>query len=181
MFEDTDAQLVLRYRGGDRQAFDALMVRHSKRVFAVAFRVLNNREDAFDVTQTAFLKAYQHLGQYDVTQAFSPWLCRIAVNEALDRIRGQHVTQALDDAVVDGHVGPVDLAIREQDDAALQHALMQLPADYRAIIVLKHLQGCSYEELAQVLECSLKTVKSRLFTARQALRTVLVSGRRGRS
>jgi RNA polymerase sigma-70 factor (ECF subfamily) len=174
MLDDTDAELVLRYRGGDRHAFDALMVRHSKRVFSVAFRVLNNREDAFDVTQTAFLKAYQHLGQYDVTQSFSPWLCRIAVNEALDRMRTQHAMQVLDDAIVDGHVGPVDLAIREQDDVALQNALMQLPADYRAIIVLKHLQGCSYEELAQILECPVKTVKSRLFTARQALRAVLV-------
>jgi RNA polymerase sigma-70 factor (ECF subfamily) len=178
MVDDTDAELVLRYRGGDRCAFDALMVRHSKRVFSVTLRILNNREDAFDVTQTAFLKAYQHLGQYDVAQSFSPWLCRIAVNEALDRIRTQHATQVLNDTIVDSHAGPADLAIREQDEVALQHALMQLQADYRTLIVLKHLQGYSYEEIAQVLECPVKTVKSRLFTARQALRAILVSGNR---
>ncbi len=178
MVDVTDAELVLRYRGGDRHAFDTLMVRYSKRVFSVAFRVLNNREDAFDVTQTAFLKAYQHLVQYDVTQSFSPWLCRIAVNEALDRIRAQHATQELNDAIVDGHDGPVDLAIREQDEVALQHALMQLQPDYRTLIVLKHLHGCSYEEIAQILECPVKTVKSRLFTAREALRAILACGQR---
>src|SRR5574337_835088 len=87
MADDADLALVLRYRGGERHAFDALMARHSRRVFAVAFRLLNNREDAFDVAQIAFLKAYQHLDQYDPDQSFGPWLCRIAVNEALDRIR----------------------------------------------------------------------------------------------
>ena len=179
MVDATDTELVLRYRGGDRHAFDTLMGRYSKRVFSVVFRVLNNREDAFDVTQTAFLKAYQHLGQYDVAQSFSPWLCRIAVNEALDRIRAQHATQALDDALVDNHEGPADLAIREQDDVVLQHALMQLQPDYRTLIVLKHLQGCSYEEISRILECPVKTVKSRLFTAREALRAILVSGKRG--
>ena len=178
MVDATDAELVLRYRGGDRHAFDILMVRYSRRVFSVVFRVLNNREDAFDVSQSAFLKAYQHLVQYDVEQSFSPWLCRIAVNEALDRIRAQHATQTLDDAIVDDHDGPVDLAIRRQDDVALQHALMQLQPDYRTLIVLKHLQGCSYEEIAQILGCPVKTVKSRLFTAREALRAILVSDKR---
>lgn len=178
MVDATDAELVLRYRGGDRHAFDTLMVRYSKRVFSVVFRVLNNREDAFDVTQTAFLKACQHLVQYDVAQSFSPWLCRIAVNEALDRIRAQHATQTLDDAIIDGHDGPVDLAIREQDDLALQQALTCLPPDHRTLIVLKHLQGCSYEEIAQILDCPVKTVKSRLFTAREALRAILVPGKR---
>lgn len=178
MVDATDAELVLRYRGGDSHAFDTLMLRYSRRVFSVVFRVLNNREDAFDVTQTAFLKAYQHLVQYDVAQSFSPWLCRIAVNEALDRIRAQHATLVLDDAIVDDHEGPVDLAIREQDDVALQHALMQLQPGYRTLIVLKHLQGCSYEEIAQIVDCPVKTVKSRLFSAREALRAILVSGKR---
>lgn len=175
MADDADPALVLRYRGGERHAFDALMARHSRRVFAVAFRLLNNREDAFDVAQIAFLKAYQHLDQYDPDQSFGPWLCRIAVNEALDRIRAQHATQALDDALVDNHEGPVELAIREQDDDALQRALRRLQVGYRTVIVLKHLQGCSYEEMAQILACPVKTVKSRLYTARQALREVLMA------
>jgi len=175
MTEATDAELVLRYRNGERRAFDALLGRHARQVFAAAYRILHDREDAFDVTQTAFLSAYEHLDRYDAGQPFRGWLYRIAVNQALDLIRSRRPAEALAEETIDTHPGPEDLAAREADDSAMQGALMRLGADYRTVIVLKHVQGCSYEEIALILECPVKTVKSRLFTARQALRAVLIA------
>jgi len=175
MTEDTDAALVLRCRGGDRHAFDVLLGRHARQVFAAALRILHDREDAFDVTQTAFLTAYEQLDRYDPGLPFRAWLYRIAVNQALDRVRARRPSEALGEETIDDHDGPDELAVRDENDGAVQDALMRVSVDYRTVIVLKHVQGCSYEEIALILECPVKTVKSRLFTARQALRAILVA------
>lgn len=175
MTDETDAELVVRCSGGDRRAFDAILARHERQLFGAAFRILHNREDAFDVTQTAFMRAYEHLDRYDPDQSFHAWLYRIAVNAALDLIRARHPRDPLSDEIVDQHGGPDVEAMRGQRDAVLQAALMELKVEQRTVIVLKHLQGFSYEEIAQVLECPVKTVKSRLFTARQSLRNILAS------
>lgn len=175
MTDETDAELVIRCSGGDRHAFEALLGRYERQLFGATFRILHNREDAFDVTQTAFMRAYEHLDRYDPNQSFHTWLYRIAVNAALDLTRSRHPLDALSDEVTDRGDGPEVLAVHEQRDVVIQTALMELKTEYRTVIVLKHLQELSYEEIAQVLECPVKTVKSRLFTARQALRSILVS------
>ncbi|HEX5488070.1 MAG TPA: sigma-70 family RNA polymerase sigma factor [Rhodanobacteraceae bacterium] len=175
MTDETDAELVARCSGGDRRAFDAILARYERQLFGAAFRILHNREDAFDVTQTAFMRAYEHLDRYDPDQSFHTWLYRIAVNAALDVIRARHPRDPLSDEIVDQHGGPDTEAMRGQRDAVLQAALMELKVEQRTVVVLKHLQGFSYEEIAQVLECPVKTVKSRLFTARQSLRSILAS------
>ena len=175
MTDETDAELVVRCSGGDRHAFETLLSRYERQLFGAAFRILHNREDAFDVTQTAFMRAYEHLDRYDRSQSFHTWLYRIAVNAALDLARSRHPQDALSDEITDQGDGPEAVAVGEQRDFAIQAALMELNPGYRAVIVLKHLQGLSYEEIAQVLECPVKTVKSRLFTARQTLRNILVS------
>ena len=175
MTDDSDAALVSQCRGGDRQAFEALLTRYERQVFGAAYRILHHREDAPDVTQTAFLRAYEHLDRFDPGQRFSSWLYRIAVNEALDLVRSRrHSQPLLDDAPADRD-GPDEMAAHDQSDAAMQEALMALKIEYRTVIVLKHVQDCSYEEIAHILECPVKTVKSRLFTARQALRDVLAA------
>ncbi len=175
MTDDTDAALVVRCRNGDRIAFNALLTRYERQIFSAAFRILHHREDAIDVTQTAFLRAYEHFDRYDAGQRFDSWLYRIAVNEALDLVRGRRPSESLADDALDEQPGPEEAAAHDQDDALMQGALMQLKVDYRVVIVLKHLQGCAYEEIAEILACPVKTVKSRLFTARQALRDVLVA------
>jgi RNA polymerase sigma-70 factor (ECF subfamily) len=175
MTDDSDSALVFQCRGGNRQAFEELLARYERQVFGAAFRILHHREDATDVTQTAFLRAYEHLDRYDPAQRFCSWIYRIAVNEALDLVRSRRRSEPLlDDAPTD-RAGPDEMAAQEENDAAMQAALMDLKIDYRTVIVLKHLQDCSYEEIAQILECPVKTVKSRLFTARQALRDVLAA------
>lgn len=171
----TDAELVVLCKKGDRCAFESVLMRYERQVFAAAFRILQNREDAFDVTQTAFMRAYEHLDHYDPLQPFQTWLYRIAVNAALDIARKRHPTDTLTEEIVDQRADPVVAAMQEQRDAVIQAALMELKIEYRTVIVLKHLQGCGYEEIAQILDCPVKTVKSRLFTARQALRNILVS------
>ncbi len=178
MTEDADAELILRCRNGDRRAFDVLLGRHARPIFSAAFRILHDREDAFDVTQTAFLAAYEHLDRYDAAQPFRGWLYRIAVNHALDLFRARRASEALPDDTIDAGERPEELAERGESDVAMQRALMRLNLDQRTVIVLKHLQGCSYEDIAVILECPVKTVKSRLFSARQALRAILVA--RGR-
>jgi RNA polymerase sigma-70 factor (ECF subfamily) len=174
MIDETEGALVLRCRNGDRTAFDALLTRYERQVFDIAFRILHDREDAIDVTQTTFLRAYEHFERYDAGRQFRSWLYRIAVNDALDLVRARRHPEALSDELADEHGGPEDITLRGQDDGTLQRALATLRAQYRTVIVLKHLQGCSYDEIAEILDCPVKTVKARLFTARQALRDVLV-------
>jgi RNA polymerase sigma-70 factor (ECF subfamily) len=177
MIDDPDAALVLECRAGNRRAFEQLLVRYERPIFNAAFRILNHREDATDVTQTVFLKAYEHLDRFDPNQRFFSWIYRIAVNESMDMANGRRrAGSEVDvDALVSDSAGPDETASRDQLDAGMQAALMELKPDYRALIVLKHVQDCNYEDIAAILECPVKTVKSRLFTARQALRDVLLS------
>jgi len=177
MTEDSDAAMVAQCRAGDRRAFERLLARYERQIFNVAYRMLHHREDAIDVTQTVFLKVYEHLDRYDPAQRFFSWIYRIAVNESVDALNGrQRTISALDEeAVAADHERPDEAAEQRQLDAGMQSALMAIKVEYRTLIVLKHLQECSYEEIASILECPVKTVKSRLFTARQALRDLLAS------
>jgi len=175
MASDPDAALVLESRAGNRRAFDDLVGRYQRPVYNAAYRILNDRDDAKDVTQTVFLKAYENLGRYDPDQRFFSWIYRIAVNEALDVVASRKRTTAVPEDLVDHRAGPDDQAERDQMDRGVQQALMALKLEYRTVIVLKHVLGCSYEEIGVILEVPEKTVKSRLFTAREALREVLAS------
>ena len=175
MTDDPDAALLNQCRAGDRRAFDRLLARYERPIFNAAYRILNHREDATDVTQTAFLRAFEHFDRYDPAQRFFSWIYRIAVNEALDVCNGRRRSEPVADELASERPGPERVAEDGESDAGLQDALMALPVDYRTVIVLKHVQDCSYEDIAAILACPVKTVKSRLFTARQALRAVLVA------
>ena len=172
---DPDAALVLECRAGNRQAFEQLLARYERPIFNAAYRILNHREDATDVTQTTFLRAYEHLGHFDPSQRFFSWIYRIAVNEALDVASVRRPADPAVEELSSERAGPDEAASSGQMDAGLQAALMALKLDYRTVIVLKHVQDFSYEEIAGILECPVKTVKSRLFTARHALRDILLS------
>jgi RNA polymerase sigma-70 factor (ECF subfamily) len=174
MSDDRDAALVRACRAGDRRAFEELVGRYERPVFNAAYRILHDRDDAKDVTQTVFMKAYEHLDRFDTNQRFFSWIYRIAVNEAMDAAGRRPRNDVEVEDLVSDAVGPQDVAVNGEADAGLQDALMALNPDQRTLIVLKHLQGCSYEEIAAVVDCPAKTVKSRLFSAREALRAVLV-------
>jgi len=175
MSDDRDAALVRACRAGDRRAFEELVARYERPVFNAAYRILHDRDDAKDVTQTVFMKAYEHLDRFDTNQRFFSWIYRIALNEALDVVGGRKGHAPMAEDLVADRPGPEAEVASAQLDRGLQAALMALKVEYRTVIVLKHVMGCSYEEIAVVLDCPVKTVKSRLFTARQALRDVLVA------
>ena len=174
MTDDPDAALVLECRAGNRRAFERLLARYERPIFNAAYRILHHREDATDVTQTVFLRAYEHFDRFDPGQRFFSWIYRIAVNEALDLSNSRRRSEPVAEEIASDRPGPDRVAQDDQMDEGMQSALMAIPVNYRTLVVLKHVQDCSYEEIAAILEVPVKTVKSRLFTARQALRQVLV-------
>lgn len=175
MDEGGDGALVMRCRSGDRRAFAALVVRYEKPVYNAALRMLRNPEDARDVTQTVFLKAYEHLGDYDPSYRFYSWIYRIALNESINALHRRTRLEPISGEEIDGEPGPEETLGRQQLGRGIEDALMALKLEHRSVIVLKHLLDCSYEEMGEMLGLPEKTVKSRLFTARQLLREALLA------
>jgi RNA polymerase sigma-70 factor, ECF subfamily len=172
--KDPDARLVRASRNGDRVAYETLLMRYERPVYNVAMRMLKDPEDARDVVQVVFIRVFERLQQFNFEHRFYSWLYRIAINECIDHLNSRNRTQPLDDEAVpsDGDT-PQEECDRTQRGAALQEAMMELAPDYRAVIVLRHFVDRSYREMAEILGIPEKTVKSRLFTARQLLRDAL--------
>jgi RNA polymerase sigma-70 factor (ECF subfamily) len=173
MMEISDTEAVRRCRDGDARAFDILIKRHERMVFNLALRMVRDSDDAADVTQSVFIKVYEKLDGFDERFKFFSWLYRIAVNEALSHLERKKKEERLDG---------IDAAEEEEDavdderlerDRRIQDGLMALKEDQRALIILKHMQGLSYEEIGQIMDIPLKVVKSRLYAARQHLRDLL--------
>jgi RNA polymerase sigma-70 factor (ECF subfamily) len=172
--EDADQELVQGCREGDRKACERLVLRYQKPVYNAALRLLHNPEDARDVAQTAFMKAFEHLAQYDPRFRFYSWIYRIAVNEALDTLGSRKPHEALSDEAPDEAAGPEQLVEGEQSQRAIEEALTRIKPELRAVIVLRHFTHLSYHEMAEILQLPEKTVKSRLHDARLLLREALL-------
>lgn len=165
--DEDDAAAIGRCLGGDTGAFDALVARHERVLFRVALRMLGNAEDARDATQTAFVKAFEQLHRYDPGFRFFSWIYRILANECLNRRRDRRPMSAMTDiATADG---PFEALEQRERQRLVQAALLDLPPAYREVVVLRHFSELSYEEMAVALDIPVKTVKSRLYTARQQL------------
>ncbi|MDJ0813961.1 MAG: RNA polymerase sigma factor [Woeseiaceae bacterium] len=169
MNKPDDKELMERCSKGDRQAFETLLVRYEKPVYNAAYRMLHNADDARDVTQTVFLKVYENLDQYDPAHRFFSWVYRIALNESINWLKKSSRQEALVHETADQGDGPDVMANDEQLGEGMEAALMRISEDYRAVIILKHVLGCSYIEISEVLDIPEKKVKSRLYTARQLL------------
>jgi RNA polymerase sigma-70 factor (ECF subfamily) len=182
--QDPDRTLVERARKGDREAFRQLFQKYHRRAYALAFGVVHNADDALDVVQEAFLKAHRHLHNFEGAAGFFTWLYRIVMNVAIDHLRkqGRVSTVNYDDAVAhleDAPAASEDLVprvsggnphrelarqdLREKIDAALE----RLSPNHRAVLVMREIEGLSYEEMAQAMKCSKGTIMSRLFHARR--------------
>ncbi len=175
MTEQDDAPLVRRCLEGDRDAFAQLVVRYERPVFNAALRLLREPADAMDVAQTTFLKAYEHLGTYDPSFKFYSWLYRIAINESLDALSSRKCFEDIDQEQADETPGPDRQVQGQQARRALEDALMRLTPELRTVIVLRHFMHLSYEDMGDILLLPTKTVKSRLYSARQVLRERLVA------
>jgi RNA polymerase sigma-70 factor (ECF subfamily) len=174
MFDgDPDAELVARCLGGEVDAFEPLVLRDQRVLYNVAWRLLGDREEARDVVQGAFVKAWQKLGTFDPRHRFFSWIYRIVVNESLNARSRRPPHQTLEGSELPGTGGPEEaLRSRERTDC-LQKALLRLAGDDREVIVLRHFAELSYAEIGETLGIEEKTVKSRLHEARQRLGRVL--------
>jgi RNA polymerase sigma-70 factor (ECF subfamily) len=166
--EPSDQELVERFQGGHEEAFISLMRRHERRVYNLAYRMLGRQEDAHDATQDAFLSCFRHLAAFRGDAAFSTWLHRIAMNACYDLLRRRKPVASLDDDQVPVPASP-DHADQAVAAADVQHALLEVPPDFRAVLILHELQDLPLDEIAAALEVPLGTVKSRLFRGRAAL------------
>jgi RNA polymerase sigma-70 factor (ECF subfamily) len=170
-----DSALVRRCAEGDQQAFAQLLDRYETPVFNVVLRMVHDYEDARDTTQTVFVKAFTNLGSFDPRRRFFSWIYRIAINESLNfigkRSRREIATAAATSGMADSGATDHRAAEAGRD---LHDALARIQPDDRAAILLKHILGCSYRDMARILDLPEKTVKSRLYTARERLRKALL-------
>ena len=170
-----DAAAVARCLAGERDAYEGIVSRYQRGLFNVALRMLGNYEEARDATQTAFVRAYEHLDSFDRDQRFFNWIYRILKNECLNVLRSRRPTTLVSDELPAGNGGdPVESEERHQ---AVQTALMALSVEYREVVVLRHFTDLSYDDIATTLGIPAKTVKSRLYSARQQLGALLVDWR----
>jgi RNA polymerase sigma-70 factor (ECF subfamily) len=173
MSKTDDTKLIERCKEGDREAFQALLLEYEKPVFNAAFRMLNSRDDAQDVTQTVFLKVFEHIDQFDPTRRFFSWIYRITLNESINWLGKTNRLEPLTHEAAFEGKGPEQEVESARVSSNVQAALMTIKSDYRSVVVLKHFLGCSYVEISQILEIPEKKVKSRLYMARQQLKDAL--------
>ena len=173
MTRDDDAMLIEACLRGDRHAFDKLVDRYEGPLFSAAYRITGSVEDAMDATQSAFVNAYEKLHTFDPTYRFFSWIYRIVINQSLNLVSGRTNQTALDENAPTADRGPAEIFDTTEAHGHLKRALLELEPNYRTVIVLQHLEGFSDREIGERLEIPEKTVKSRLFTARQRLRAIL--------
>ena len=173
---EDENSLIGRCLDGDPAAFEPLVERYHRPLFAAAVRMLGNREEARDITQTVFLKAYQALATCDRQRRFFSWIYRILLNECLNVLRARRPLEALP-AGLAGSENPARTAERGELRQQVRGALLQLTETQREVIVLRHYAEMPYDEIAKMLGVPEKTVKSRLFSARQRLCEILTTAR----
>jgi RNA polymerase sigma-70 factor (ECF subfamily) len=176
--ERDDAALVDAVRAGEAGAFDALVERHQRAVYQVCFRFVNNHEDASDLAQETFVRAWKGLRNFKGESALSTWLYRIAVNVCLNRVSARRLpTEPLDaDRFVDTHGdAPGTSLLREERADAVRRAITQLPEKQRATLILRAYHEMSHQEIADVLGSSVGAVKANFFHALTNLKKILGS------
>jgi len=188
-----EEELITRSQNGDIDAFEELVAKYERKVYTIAYRFMGNHEDANDLAQEAFLKAYQSLKSFRQEASFATWISRIIANVCRDQLRKAKRTKlsSLDEEVwleestvkkqlKDERPTPEQAYEGKELKEYLQGLVNNLTPEYKMVIVLRDIQGYSYEEIAEMLDCSLGTVKSRLNRARKALRDQINATGRGK-
>ncbi|HHU32093.1 MAG: RNA polymerase sigma factor [Zhaonellaceae bacterium] len=185
-----ESELILKCKNGNVEAFEELVLKYQRQIYTVAYRFMGNHEDASDLAQEAFIKAYKSIDRFRGESSLKTWLYHIVANVCRDELRKRKKGQVLSlDAPISTEEGEItrqtedwtyapDL-IYESKEAQyfIQEAINQLTPEYKEVIILREIQGFSYEEIAQHLGCSLGTIKSRLNRARKAMRDLLIKRR----
>lgn len=177
----TDKELIDRVKNGEKAAYDLLVLKYQQRIVNLVSRFVRNQSDALDVTQEAFIKAYRALPNFRGESAFYTWLYRIAVNTAKNHLAvqsrrpsssGQDVSEIEQIEGADAlkeQATPESLILKDELQATVLKAIEDLPEDLKTAIMLREIEGLSYEEIAGVMECPIGTVRSRIFRAREAI------------
>ena len=179
---DSDLMIVQRVQAGEVAAFDALILKYRERVYGIIYNMTSNREDAADLTQDAFIKAFQSIHRFHAQSSFFTWLYRIAVNSTLthlrkarlrtffsfEKINDEDKTAELVNQMTDKKGGDRELFIRELQEK-LNEAMMKLSIKHRTVVTLFEIEGLSHEQIAEIMDCSVGTVRSRLHYAKQLL------------
>lgn len=167
-------RLVKGCQKGDQAALTQLVKQYQGALYNAAFRILGDKEEAADATQSSFLKVIERITSFDTSKSLFSWIYRIAINDAIDRSRKLWRATGLEESWVEDEGPGIEEQLAEQETSqGLQRALMRIPTDARALIVMKHLNSVSYTDIAEILGVPEKTVKSRLYSARQHLKGVL--------
>jgi RNA polymerase sigma factor (sigma-70 family) len=186
-----EAGLVRRCLAGDEKAYRELIELYQAQVFSICLRMVRRREDAEDLTQETFVRMFRALDRYDPQRPFAAWILTIASRLAIDHIRrrrvspvslthqepGSEETRELD--VADPGLGPDEITSRSEEERNANELIQSLPNHYRIVVVLRHQQDLSYEEIAEALNLPLGTVKARIHRAREILKTRLAGGSGG--
>lgn len=176
-----DELLLRRACKGDVQAFEELMQSHESRIYAIALRMMGNREDAQDCAQEAMVRIYRAMCSFKGQSALATWIYRITMNTCLDELRRRKARKVTSlDSLVDTGWSPTDTGdtpeehgLRVEKQNALNQAIQSLPDDMRAAIILRDVKGYSYDEIASILDANVGTIKSRISRGREKLREIL--------
>ncbi len=179
---DIDQQLVERVQRGDKAAFDLLVIKYQRKIFRLLSRLIRDQAEIEDVAQEAFIKAYRALPNFRGDSAFYTWLYRIAINTAKNYLvsQGRRAPTSTPTDIEDAETfddgdhlrdlnTPDSMLLTKEVAEAVNRAIDQLPEDLRTAIVLRELEGLSYEEIAESMQCPIGTVRSRIFRAREAI------------
>ncbi|MFA6546359.1 MAG: sigma-70 family RNA polymerase sigma factor [Limisphaerales bacterium] len=182
-----DVELVAASQGGDMLAFEELVARHRDKIYARAFSMMRNEEEAVDLSQEAWVKAWQRLKQFQGDSSFATWMTRIVINLCLDQLRRQKRTRAESIEQMDEELGGVERQMpvvatnpsegleRSELRKRIDKAMNQLSYEHRTVLILHEFEEMEYKQIAKVMNCSIGTVMSRLFYARRRLASLLQS------
>ena len=189
---DIDYELVSRCRKGDLDAFETLVIRHQRKMLNTAFRMVGNYEDACEIVQDSFLSAYKAIQQFEGRSSFATWLCSIVINTSRNRLQqlrsaARHEQFSLDDPVSteSGSMrielaadcpSAIDQLEKKELQAGVQKCINTLENEFREVLILRDIQGYSYDEISDMLKVAQGTVKSRLFRAREYMKKCLLKG-----
>jgi RNA polymerase sigma-70 factor (ECF subfamily) len=182
-----ETRLAKLSRGGDRHAFAELVELYKDKIFHLGYRMLNQKQEAEDVVQETFLRVYKNLDRYDENQKFSTWIYRIATNLCIDRLRKRKPSYSIDAEMTDGEgtdwhsmlasddAGPDEELILSETQQNIREAIQTLPDKYKSVVILRYLHDMSLQEIGEVLEMPVTTVKTRVHRGREFLRKKLDS------
>jgi len=187
MTREEEDELISRVRKGEKASFEKLVLENQKKVYNLALRMVGNEEDALDMSQEAFIKAYNSIAFFRGDSRFSVWLYRLTTNVCLDFLRSEgrkphnslsYISEDNEEKEIeipDDRFSPETIVEKTELRQAVDRGLLSLPKDYRAVLLLREIDGLSYEEIADTLSLEVGTVKSRIFRARKRLCAILVA------